>query len=227
MRRRARTRAVLACTSIPALLNTCPVIQTARGQPGNAAPPATARQNEHTHRRVHLIYKTPPDTHSKHKPHVGWRARPPRTDQHNNTRRQRRASAHARAHPARHMLPDALPVSTRCVPAHLVPPGSMCTSSQPHADGGPAFCVGTTSPPVLSSSPLMAVPKAGAGRCPQRVLGDLLLPGVVGVAGIPHPWSEGHLLQQPPGIRAPCPTMLPVPGVTTGVRDISEEAAGA
>lgn len=151
------------------MLNTCPVIQTARGQPRNAAPLATACQNEHTHRRVHLIYKTPPDTHSKHKPHVGQCARPACADQHNNACRQRRASTHVRTHPARHMLPDALSTSTRCVPASLAAPGSMHASGQPHADGGPALHVGTC--PILSRSPMLAVPKARAWRCPQRVLG--------------------------------------------------------
>lgn len=62
---------------------------------------------------------------------------------------------------------------------------------------------------------------------PSKSPGGPLLPGVVVAVGITHPWGEGHLLQQPPGLRAPCPALLPMPRVTTGVRDISEEAAGA
>lgn len=116
---------------------------------------------------------------------------------------------------------------TLCPRTHLVPPGSAHTSSQPHADGGAALCMGTTSSPIMSSSPVMAAPKAGAERCPWIALGHLLLPGVVGVVGITRPWGEGHLVQQPQGIRTPCPALLPMSGVTTGVRNISEEAAGA
>lgn len=174
-RRRAHAWAARTCTSIPALLNTCPVIQTARGGPRNAAPPAAACQNEHTHRRVHLIYKAPPDTHSKHKPHVGRRARPPRADQHNNACRQRRASTRVRAHPARHMLPSALSVSTGCVPASLVAHGSVHTSGQPHIDGGAALRVGTA--PV---------------RCPAPPCWQCQRPGLGGALGeswgCPAPW---------------------------------------
>lgn len=199
------------CMSILVLLNTLPHYTNSARQPGNAAPPATARQNEHTHSRVHLIYKTPADTHTLNTNHMsaGAHALPKPTS--TTTPVARDVPRHVHTHPT----------GTHCVHAHLVLPGSVSTSSQPHADGGPPLCIGKMSPPGLSNSPMVA------GRCPQSVLRDLLLPGVVGVAGITHPWGEGHLFQQLPAIRASFPALLPMPGVTTRLRDISEEAAGA